>query len=283
MFGEGRWGSIFSAIMEGIEVAAGPQKGLEMKDRFLAGLLTVAAAALAACIISSDGPLEGCGGTMSPVEITNGWPRDQYLLILFGGSDRSAFDPARKAVAAAGRAVNIRLVDAPPAVSGARAAPAAALVSPRGRVLARFESAPRAKDLSPYWSSPKRTEIAKVLSESEAAVVVYAGPKAPHAAANMARAREEVKLARDLYEPTAKIMTLNPADPAERTLTRNLGIEASPDSEGFVIILARGRCLPPISGKTKENAILDRLNYLFTLCAACYPHQLEEDLLLELR
>jgi len=253
-----------------------------MRDRLLATVLLVAAAAIAV-FVPSDAPVEGCGGTMSPMQMVDTWPRDEYLLVLLGGSDRSAFDVTRDAVKELGRKVNIRTVDAAPEKPGVKAPSAAVLLSPRGRILARFESPPGLKELARHYRSPKRDEIVKALAKHDAVVLLYAGPKAAHAAENAKLAAAELKLARDLYDPTAVILTLDPTDAAERTLVRNLGIEPKPASEGFVIILAKGRCLPPVPGKTASDAVLDRLNYLFSLSNSCYPHQLDEDLLLDLR
>ena len=257
-----------------------------MRDRAVAAVLVVAAAAAASALLSSDRTVEGCAGTLTPTEMAVGWPRDAYLLVLLGGADREPFAPTRKAVEALGGKVNIRIVDAPPSAKGAAAArgvAAAVLVSPRGKVLARFESPPTAKELSPLVRSPKRSEIVKALIDGDVVVLVWAGPKAPHAKANLKRVREEIKLAHDLYDPISKLITLDPTDPAERTLVENLGIKAAAASEGFVVILPRGRCLPPIRGAIKEDAVLDRLNYLFTVCVFCFPHQFNESLLLEWR
>ncbi len=248
-----------------------------MKDRVFTSALMLVVAALAGALIVSDVPLDACAGNAAPIEIVEAWPQDQYLLVVFGGGADSVA-AAGKAIAGLGKKINLKVVDATVKAGGGTGS---SIISPRGKVLARFSGVPKTAEIAALVRSPGRVAIVKGLTTRDAVVVVYSGSKSPNGKENLTRARNEVKTATNLFDPVATIVTIDAGDPAEAALLRNMGVEPGPKAEGFVVVFANGRMLPPVVGKTKKNAVLDRLQYLFTVILSCFPHQFDEDLLLE--
>jgi len=225
-------------------------------------------------------PVEACGATTAPAEIVRSWPRDEYLLVLFGGDGPAAAE-TRKAVKALEGKVNLKLVDASSPAAGAEAPGGAALVSPRGRLLARFDKPPAAADLERLWRSPAKTALAKALAESDAVVLVFTGERSKHGKANLARAREEARSADELLVAKTAVLDLDPSEAAEAALALNLGLPAEGACDGFAVVFASGRVLDVVKGEAERGAVLDRLQYLFSPATSCFPCQFDEDLLME--
>jgi hypothetical protein len=216
-----------------------------------------------------------CEDLPPPFRLVVEWPRDAYLLVLSGGPTER-FTETRAALEGFARRVNLKIADG----AGGGASPGGVVVSPRGRVLARFDVAPGEKEIASLVRSLKREEIVRGLSANSVLVLVYrAGRKGDHRG-NMNAAREAAKAAEGLFENASiGVVELDVSDTTERLLCKNLGIEG--DTEGFVVVFGKGRTVPPVPGPVAKQAVLDRLQYLLTATTCVFPHELGEDLLLE--
>jgi hypothetical protein len=218
-------------------------------------------------------------------DVVASWPRDQYLLVCFEGADgasSSAAVPLKNAVGTYGRRTNVTLVSSPLHEQRAEGAPAV-LVSPRGMVLACFESPPADEEVKAVFESPARSELTRSLRENKAVFLCLLNENSKAGRKTQQVLKSALQLARELSDASTGVMTVAPSAAEEKYLVRNVCLQAPThtDAEPVVaLICANGRVADVTVGVPTEEQIIDRLQRVYRESGLVDPSRFGEDLLL---
>ncbi len=250
-------------------------------------LAAVVAAFLLPGLLWNLRPLSACDVSDPVVEILSFWPRDEYLLVYFQEKGRGTSDtayPLADTVRDYGKRVNVKLVPVSVKPEGS-GQPPATLLSPRGRVLACFESPPEAPETEALFESPARSRLVQALKEQDGVFLCLVDPKSDAGKQAVKAVKEALKLARDLTEFRTELLVIDARDPRERYLVKNLlpdveGPEAISKQPAVALVCAHGRVADLTRGVPSDEQIIDRLQRIYRFGGVLGPSQFGEDLLL---
>lgn len=221
------------------------------------------------------------------VEFIASWPRDQYLLVYFqddDGTASKAAEPLREALKRYGSRANVKPVPSRVESNSVEGSPAV-LISPRGAVLACFDEAPEAGEVSVLFESPGRTALVEALKEHDSVFLCLLDQKSESGKQTLKVLKNALRLVRELSELSTVVLVVDPSQPKEEYLVRNIRAQTrnpqSGDAQPVVaLVCGSGRLADVTLGVPSEEQVIDRLQRIYREGGYTDPSRFGEDLLL---